>query len=180
MEWNDLFLTMAFVLAQKSKDESTKCGAIIVDKHNRIVSGGFNGAVRGTNDALVPQTRPEKYLFNLHAEENAIIFAKQDLEGAKCVVTNKCCHKCLSRLIQTGVKKIIYPKINKAKMIDKIQEEAIEFTLSQHPEVVVEELDLDGVEKILKLTSNSIQELKELDVAKSVVEIAEQDKINKR
>ena len=162
MNWDDMFLAMAFTLAQKSKDESTKCGAIIVDKNNRIVSGGFNGPSRGTDDSLVPQTRPEKYLHMLHAEENALIFAKQDLEGAKCIVTNKCCHPCLNRLIQAGVKDIIFPKVNKAKMIDEMQEEAIRFTLSQHPDVTVRELDLDGVEDVAQTTLKAIQDLKEL------------------
>lgn len=178
MEWNDLFLAMAFILAQKSKDESTKCGAIIVDKHNRIVSGGFNGPSRGTDDELVPQTRPEKYLHMLHAEINSIIFAKKDLEGAKCIVTNKCCHPCLNSLIQAGVKQIIFPSINKAKMIDEMQEEAIRFTLSQHPEVEVRELDLDGAKDIMEAALKSIVDLKEIGVCQEVIKIIEEREKN--
>ena len=160
MEWNDLFLAMAFVLAQKSKDESTKCGAIIVDKHNRIVSGGYNGFVRGGIDEDLPRTRPQKYLFTIHAEENSIIFANRDLEGAKCIVTNKTCHSCLIKLIQKGITEITYPKINQAKMIDKEQEDAIELTLSQHPEIKINRVDLDEVEDILNSTLSKIKEIK--------------------
>ena len=37
----DYYLALAFVIAQKSFDPSSKCGAVIVSKDGRVISTGY-------------------------------------------------------------------------------------------------------------------------------------------
>ena len=50
MSWDKYFMLMAQTVALKSKDPSTRVGAVIADSDHRIVSVGFNGPPRGTDD----------------------------------------------------------------------------------------------------------------------------------
>jgi dCMP deaminase len=44
--WDQYFMGLALLSAQRSKDARTKIGACIVDSHNRIVGIGYNGFPR--------------------------------------------------------------------------------------------------------------------------------------
>ena len=73
MNWDTLFMSMVYLVAMKSKDDSTHLGAVIVSQDNEIRSFGYNGLARGINDDVVErQERPEKYFWFEHAERNAI------------------------------------------------------------------------------------------------------------
>lgn len=98
-------------IALLSKDPSTKVGAVIFDQKRRIVSTGYNGFARGVHDAEYRlSTREIKYKMILHAEANALMFAKGGLDGSTMVVTHPCCAQCASLAIQAGVKHIMWPK----------------------------------------------------------------------
>jgi dCMP deaminase len=101
-EWHERFLTLAEHIAQWSKDPSTKVGAVIVDPQRRIVSTGYNGAPQSVSDvADVPRER--KLMRTLHAEANAILFAKRDLTGCTIYVTHHPCAHCAAMIIQAGI-----------------------------------------------------------------------------
>lgn len=108
-KWDKRFLDMAELISTWSKDPSTKVGSVIVDNQNRIVSVGFNGLPVGLdNEEVILKNRELKYRTILHAEENAILFAKQSLDG--CTVYTypfQPCLKCTSVIIQTGIKKVV-------------------------------------------------------------------------
>jgi dCMP deaminase len=99
-------MQLAELVATYSKDASTKVGAVIVDKDNRVVSLGFNGFPKGTNDW--PTSREVKLLRTVHAELNAILFAKRDLSGCTIYVTHAPCSHCAAAIIQTGISRVIY------------------------------------------------------------------------
>jgi dCMP deaminase len=106
--WDLYFIAQCFLISNRSPD-STKNGAIIVDKDNRVLSQGYNGHISGIDDSLIPNTRPEKYPFRIHAEENAILFLNQPIfEGTKIYVTGRPCHKCTRMILQKGIRTIIY------------------------------------------------------------------------
>lgn len=108
--YNDYFLTMTFIVAQRSIDPSTKCGAVLVSADRRILSTGYNGPIKGVNDAIIPLERPAKYAHLIHAEENCLLAyngSKQDLDGATMYVTGTPCHKCLRMTLQKGILKIV-------------------------------------------------------------------------
>ena len=73
MRWVEYFYNIAEQVKEKSKDERTKIGAVIVGKNKEIVSTGYNSFPRGINDFKPErQERPEKYYWFEHAERNAI------------------------------------------------------------------------------------------------------------
>lgn len=106
--WNYRFMDMAHLVATWSKDPSSKVGAVIVDANRRIISTGYNGLAIGVEDSNERLTnRDIKYKIILHAEENAIMFAKRDLSGCSLYVTTlpPCAH-CASLIIQSGIKTV--------------------------------------------------------------------------
>lgn len=111
-------MALAFVASQRSIDPSTKHGCVITASDHRILSIGYNGPPRGSDEEKVPLTRPDKYHFMAHAEANAIDNCTHDLNGSIAYVTGKPCSACLLRLIQRGVKTIIYGNVG-SNMVDE-------------------------------------------------------------
>ena len=106
--WDNYFLNIAEQVSLRSPDPSTKHGCVLVDQGNRVVSTGYNGPVAGLPNEMVPLTRPEKYDWFVHAEDNAVAFARCDLREATAYVTGPPCAPCFRRLLQVGVKRIVY------------------------------------------------------------------------
>lgn len=110
LQWMEYFMTLAKNVSEMSKDPSHKIGAVIVDKNKRIVSTGFNGFARNIIDSEERLNNKEiKRKLTLHAEENAVSFAKRDLSDCDIYVYGypPCTH-CTSLLIQSGIKCIYY------------------------------------------------------------------------
>ena len=62
--WDRYFLEMATLIASRSKDRSTKVGAVIVDGVRNIRACGYNGFPRGVDDDVEARhARPTKYLW---------------------------------------------------------------------------------------------------------------------
>ncbi len=143
ISWDEYFINIAEQVAKKSKDPSTKTGCVIVDKKNRPVSFGYNGFVAGCDERKMTHERPMKYLLVIHAEMNALLFAKRDLENCVLYSLYAPCENCLKFIIQTGIKKIIYKnpvvesKVNKVKqsMTTSDTNEAITRLLFSMPDV---------------------------------------------
>ena len=108
-KWVKRFLEMAILVANWSKQESTKVGCVIVDSKNRVISVGYNGYAKGVSDSY-NVSREEKLRRTIHAEENAILFANRSLEGTVVYVTHHPCASCTAKLIQVGVSKVFYLK----------------------------------------------------------------------
>lgn len=108
-KWAQRFFQMAELVGSWSKDPSTQVGAVIT-KQNRIVSVGFNGYPHGISDSASTDDRDMKYLKTLHAEENAILFAKRDLDGCEIYVTHFPCPNCAAKIIQTGISAVHCPE----------------------------------------------------------------------
>lgn len=81
LEWDDYFMSVAFLSSMRSKDPSTQVGACIVNEDKRIVGIGYNGFPRGCSDDELPWDRVSetgseldtKYPYVCHAEVNAIL-----------------------------------------------------------------------------------------------------------
>jgi dCMP deaminase len=103
------WLAMAFVVAKRSKDPSTKVGAVIVAADGKKVSVGYNGFPAGTSDIEdLWNNRPLKYQRVIHAEANAIINCPFDTEGSTIYCTLHPCYRCMGMLINAGIKRIVY------------------------------------------------------------------------
>ena len=108
-EWDSRFLDLAALVASWSKDPSTQVGCVIVDPYNRVVSTGFNGLPRGIKDTAARlENRATKYDLVIHAEENALLFARQSFEGCTAYVYPILpCSRCAAKLIQAGIKRVV-------------------------------------------------------------------------
>ena len=110
-DWDKRFLELAFLIADWSKDPSTKVGCIIVGEDREIRSTGFNGFPRGIEDSDERYTnRDLKYPLICHAEENAIMHAARigvSLKNCRAYVTWPPCTRCTRSLIQAGVEEVI-------------------------------------------------------------------------
>lgn len=105
MNWTDYFFQLCEVNAAKSKDPSTKVGAVIVRPDNTIASMGWNGFPRGVPDTY--EDREHKLLRTVHAEMNAILNAREPLHGYTlyCVPLHPCSN-CAAAIIQAGIKAV--------------------------------------------------------------------------
>lgn len=114
ISWDDYFMAIAVLGSLRSRDPNTQVGACIVDDFNHIVGTGFNGLPRGCNPHDFPWDRKgdflnTKYAYTCHAEENAIDNSDQTrVRGSKMYVTLFPCNNCAKRIIQNGIKQIIY------------------------------------------------------------------------
>ena len=114
ISWDEYFMGVALLAAQRSKDPSTQVGACIVDSDERILSTGYNGFPQGCSDDEFPWNRDEalgdtKYQYVVHAELNAILNARgKNLSGSKIYVALFPCHECAKAIIQSGVREVVY------------------------------------------------------------------------
>lgn len=115
LTWDEYFMGIALLSAQRSKDPGTQVGACIVGDDNRILSVGYNGMPIGCSDDVLPwdrsgdSTLDTKYPFVCHAELNAILnYTGNKLRGARVYVSLFPCNECAKAIIQSGVKELYY------------------------------------------------------------------------
>lgn len=115
-KWDLFFLGLAKYISTASKDPNTKVGAIIIDGNKRIISTGFNGYATRVKDVDL-DNRKLKLQKIIHAEMNAILFAKQDLTGCGLITYPMMpCSSCSSIIIQSGIKRCVFPKATKEQL----------------------------------------------------------------
>ena len=115
ISWDEYFMAVALLAAERSKDPSTQVGACIVDSENRIVSTGYNGFPYGCSDDEYPWDREgedatqTKYGYVVHAELNAILNARgRNVAGTRVYVALFPCNECAKAIIQAGISEVIY------------------------------------------------------------------------
>lgn len=114
LSWNEYFMGLAILSGERSKDPNTQVGACIVDKDNRIVSVGYNGAPTGYDDDRDMNWERSgdflntKYAYVCHSELNAILNAGRSVKDCKLYVTLFPCNECAKVIIQSGIREIIY------------------------------------------------------------------------
>ncbi len=112
--WDQLYLTMCYLLSMRSKDEHTHVGAVIADSDNVLVSTGYNSLPRGIESdnrgKRLAREGGEKYYWLEHAERNAIYNTARRgtiLKGCKIYVPWMPCADCARAIIQTGISEVI-------------------------------------------------------------------------
>ena len=99
LSWDEYFMELALLSAKRSKDPSTKVGAVVVDSDHKIVGTGYNGLPKGFIDEEfhwesrdVSSGEPTKYPYVVHAELNALLNSTRSTEGCSIYVTLFPCH----------------------------------------------------------------------------------------
>lgn len=113
ISWDEYFMGIALLSAQRSKDSNTQVGACIVSQENKILSVGYNGMPTGCRDDDMPWGRDgakldTKYPFVCHAELNAILNSGTSLKGSRLYVSLFPCNECAKAIIQSGISEVIY------------------------------------------------------------------------
>ena len=105
----DTWMKVAEVIAQESKAERQKVGAVLV-KDDRILSTGINGMPPGFPNKCEDEhnvTRPEV----IHAESNAISWAARNsggTNGATLYSTLAPCSVCAGLVLSAGIHAVYY------------------------------------------------------------------------
>jgi len=108
--WDEYFLSIAEVVARRSHDLETKVGCVITGQDYRISACGYNGFPPHFPDSVLPKKRPDKYVYMVHAEVNAIVSSGRDLRGGTLYCTITPCVECAKIIITAGIKKVVCAK----------------------------------------------------------------------
>lgn len=108
--WDELFIRQAYIIASKSKDESSQIGSVLV--RDRVCLGsGFNGFPKRVNDFVAARyKRPHKLYFTEHSERNAIYqCARLGIATSKATLfTLGCpCDSCARAIIQSEIREVV-------------------------------------------------------------------------
>ena len=171
--WDDYYLALAFLSATRSIDPRTKHGCVIVAKDNRILTMGYNGPIRGSDNTKVPLDAPAKYYHMLHSEENALLSycgSHQDIAGSTAYVTGEPCHKCLRDLIQKGVTRIVHGHVGSVMLhtADPLEMESKRIMIEESGVRVIPHADSSAIRNVMEYA------LKYFDYKNVPVPIAEQ------
>ncbi|KZT75096.1 hypothetical protein DAEQUDRAFT_21241 [Daedalea quercina L-15889] len=114
--WDAYFMQLATLASRRSNCMKRRVGAILV-RNKRILATGYNGTPRGVlncNEGGCSRCNSASDTSDecvcLHAEENALLEAGRERVGDGAVLyCNTCpCLKCTIKIIQTGVKEVVY------------------------------------------------------------------------
>lgn len=111
--WDECFMRMAHLIAERSKDPSTQVGAVVANADNVVVGLGYNGWPRGiSNDNFTWEREGDflnsKYAYMCHAEENAIYNSNNSTKGCKIYCALFPCNECAKTIIQNGIVEVIF------------------------------------------------------------------------
>lgn len=100
----------ARAIAGLSHDPDTQVGCVLVkDKH--IISTGYNGTPKGTDNQM-KCSNGNTLDTVIHAEMNAVLYARESLQGTTCYTTFYPCKRCAIYLYQAGIREIVYSDSN--------------------------------------------------------------------
>lgn len=115
--WDEIWLEVARVVAERSKCTRRKVGAVIVTTANRPVSTGYNGPPAGLKvpqdcGAFCPRSSNKTDDYDncvaIHAEANALLFAaRSQYEGGTIYVTHMCCYGCAKLIANSGLARVV-------------------------------------------------------------------------
>uniref|UniRef100_A0A0N5AZD6 Probable deoxycytidylate deaminase n=1 Tax=Syphacia muris TaxID=451379 RepID=A0A0N5AZD6_9BILA len=107
ISWEEYFMGVAILAAQRSKDPSTQVGAVIVNTDRRIIATGYNGMPNGCSDDILPWSKTNadplenKYMYVCHAEMNAVLNRSSESTKNAILYTSLFpCHECAKIIIQ--------------------------------------------------------------------------------
>lgn len=111
-KWDIRMLEMAKLVSTWSKDPSTCVGSVIARSDRTIASVGYNGFPRGVEDREDRLNNREiKYAMVVHAEANAIIHARENLDDlfGTTIYTYPLppCSGCAGLIIQAGIQRVV-------------------------------------------------------------------------
>jgi dCMP deaminase len=119
LSWDEYFLKLAFLVAERSTCRRHHVGAVIV-REKRILTTGYNGAPSGIKDCLefgclreqlgIPSGQRHELCRAVHAEQNAIIQAAihgVDITGSTMYCTHSPCIICAKMIVNAKIRRLV-------------------------------------------------------------------------
>jgi len=152
--WDEYFMKMAFLVAERSTCLRHHVGAVIV-KSNHLISSGYNGAASGIKDCIelgclrdqlgIASGTRHEICRAVHAEQNAIIQAAlhgTSTEGATIYCTHSPCVICAKMAVNAKIKRFVTCSYYPDKSYEDLFREAgVKFEVIKRPEMKIEVLD---------------------------------------
>lgn len=152
--WNEYFLKIAALVAERSTCKRHHIGAVIV-KDRQILTTGYNGAARNLPDCMqkgcirdklkIPSGQQQQVCRAIHAEQNAIIQAAihgQNISGSTLYCTHSPCVICAKMIVNARIKTVVSYDDYAGKAFVKLFKQAgIEFKKIPRPRQIIEMLD---------------------------------------
>ena len=119
-DWDSYYMQVAHTVKTMATCDRKAVGAVLVDRRNRIVATGFNGAPSGLPhccDVGCIMDDGNHCVRVIHAETNAILegMKRGEIEGSTMYVTVFPCMRCLALMIQGGVRRVVYDEVYRSK-----------------------------------------------------------------
>lgn len=150
--WDDYFLKMAFLVAERSTCLRHHVGAIIV-KDRHVLTTGYNGAARSIDDCTklgclrnqlnIRSGERHEICRAIHAEQNAIIQAGVHgvaIDGGTLYCTHSPCIICAKMIVNAGLKRVVscgeYPD-NFNLVIELFQQAGVLFDRIARPDMTI-------------------------------------------
>lgn len=130
-DWDHYFLNIARAVSLRSMDSQTQHGAVVVNEDNHIIGTGYNSFPKGMLDHTLPNTRPDKYPWMIHAEANACSNCVIRPKNCKIYVTGESCFECLKTIWAHGIIEVIQANVHGSYLIDDKQKTLINTFVEQ-------------------------------------------------
>jgi len=152
--WDEYFMKMAMLVAERSTCLRHHVGAIIV-KDKRILTTGYNGAASGIKDCTergclrdelgIESGKNHEICRAIHAEQNAIIQGGLhgiNLNGGIMYCTHHPCIICAKMIVNSGIKKVVaYNNYPDESTVELFKEAGVEFVKVDKPSKEIKILD---------------------------------------
>ena len=141
-EWQ---LDKARVMASRSRDPSTQCGAVIIRPDKTTAGEGYNGFPRRMQDK--PEwyaDRAEKYPRTIHAEMNALLHSYERLDECHMYLTGPACDECAKHIAAAGIAAVFWPRQEEQNNIRDRWSEAMAKAIQTFADCYVEVYEVEG------------------------------------
>jgi dCMP deaminase len=122
-DWDTYFMSIAETVSTRGDCRRRQVGCVLVDEDHRIISTGYNGAEPGGPSCLAGQcprglksqaelpsgSADYSDCVAIHAEANALLFARESARGCTVYVTSTVCDGCSKLLRAAGVARVVTP-----------------------------------------------------------------------
>lgn len=153
-DWDEYFLKMACLVAERSTCLRHHVGAVIA-RNKRILTTGYNGAASGVKDCLglgclrnekgIPSGERHEICRAIHAEQNAIIQAGLhgiNIADGTIYCTHSPCILCAKMLVNSRIKRFVtsghYADISFKPLF---KEAGVEYKIIKPPRLLITKQD---------------------------------------
>lgn len=123
-DWDSYFIGLAVAVSTRADCTRRRVGCVIVDQDHRVIATGYNGAPAGEPGCLegaCPRGQlsyaqlaehtdydagPGRCIA-LHAEANALLYARTSTKGATAYLTDKPCPTCARLLAGAQIERVV-------------------------------------------------------------------------